>query len=146
MDLVESKKNDIISLIRSIELINIDEFDTYHVKCEDLKTKKDVDVYITSKQWRGFNCQEYCFIGNIVTFTLEERKVGVTGYKKNKHDTMLVPHKNEKLNFVDVMHFSILELISLCEIQGFSPERILLLVDILERKRREKEQKKFILK
>ena len=66
--------------------------DTVIVTVEDLESGNLADVFITQRQFKEYGCKKSVYMGNVVTFSLEECIEGVTGYKEFADSVELKPH------------------------------------------------------
>lgn len=69
------------------------------VTVEDLLTGEIFDVFITLNQWREYNCKSVVYMGNVVTFNLEDCIKGVTGYLEFPDSVELTAHENSFKSF-----------------------------------------------
>lgn len=81
--------------------------DTYIVSISSIAKENDgtigftnETVFISLKQFEGFDVKNLFYLGNSVKVVVEERIEGVTGYKENQEDDFLTPHKSTRLGFV----------------------------------------------
>lgn len=66
--------------------------DTKIVTVEDLETSEIHDVFITFSQWKEYSCDKVIYMGNVVTFSLEECIENVTGYYEFSDSTEMTAH------------------------------------------------------
>jgi hypothetical protein len=81
--------------------------DTKIVTMEVVGTNEVIDVFITFNQWKEYNCEKYIYMGNLVTFSLEECIEGKTGYKETSDSVELLAHETSFNAFNRVVETSI---------------------------------------
>ena len=82
--------------------------DTRIISVSDLMERGVVhDVFITRNQWKEYGCEAIIFVGNAITFTLEDCIANKTGYKATSDAVVMTVHTKSykafyKVTFLDV--------------------------------------------
>lgn len=95
--------------------------DTKIVTMEVIGTDEVVDVFITFNQWKEYNCEKYLYMGNIVTFSLEECIEGKTGYKETSDSVEFLPHESTFNAFHRVVETSTTSVLQSLSKSGIDP-------------------------
>lgn len=74
-------------------------YDTKIVTIEEVSTGKTMDVFITFNQWREYNCKPTIFVGNVVTFSLEDCIEDITGYYESPESKEMTAHEGTYKSF-----------------------------------------------
>lgn len=69
------------------------------VTVEDLQSGEVFDVFITVNQWREYNCKSVIYMGNVVTFNLEDCIKDTTGYLEFSDSVEMTAHENTFKSF-----------------------------------------------
>lgn len=95
--------------------------DTKIVTVEELGSGKVTDVFITESQWREYGVAKIIYMGNIVTFSLEECIKGVTGYKELSDSVELTPHNATYSAFARCVETSTVQCYSILGAKAIDP-------------------------
>lgn len=95
--------------------------DTKIVTMEVIGTNEVIDVFITFNQWKEYACDKYIYMGNIVTFSLEECIEGKTGYKETSDSVEFLPHESNFNAFNRVVETSTTSVLQELSRSGIDP-------------------------